>query len=114
MHITGGQTDKIAFEPGQQHAVNAFTVEILAQFRVGQSERVIEFAIGVGKTREIVEMIRREKFGGAFFGTKMYEGQMTAFIFELRAKFGELGDRLATKRSAKVAQEDEKEWLVER
>ena len=31
-----------------------------------------------------------------------------------RAKFGELGDRLATKGSTKVAEEDEEEWAVSR
>ena len=72
-----------------------------------QAESVIEFAVGIGKTREVVEMIRSEKFRSAVFGSEMDEGKTRAFCFESRAKFGELGDRLATKRSAKVAQEDE-------
>ena len=70
---------------------------------MGQAEGIVEFAIGIGEAREIVEMIRSEKFAGTFFGAEMDEGQVGTFGFELGAKFGELGDRLATERSAKVA-----------
>lgn len=114
LYISSGKTDKITFEPGEQHAVDAFSVEILAQFGVGQSKRVVEFAAGIGETRKVVEMIRREKFSGAVFGPEMDEGKTCAFGFELRAKFGELGDRLAAKSSAKVAQEDKQERMIGR
>ena len=39
-----------------------------------QAEGVIKFAVGIRKTREVGEMIRREKLGGAFFGSEMDEG----------------------------------------
>ncbi len=113
LNISGRQADKIAFKPGHQHAIDAFPIEILAQFSVGQAEGVVKLAVGIGNAGEIVEMIGSEKFGGAVFGAKMDEGQAGAFGFEFSAKFGELGDRLATEGSAKVAQEDEQERMVE-
>ena len=74
---------------------------------MGQSKGVVQLSIGIGETRKVVEMIKSEKFRSAVFGAEMDEGKTCAFGFELRANFGELGDRLATKGSAKVAQEDE-------
>ena len=109
LDIAGGEADKITFEPGHQHAVDAFAVEVLAQFGMGQAESVVEFAVGIRKTREVVEMIRREKFCGAVFGAKVHKGDARAPGFELRTKFGELGDRLATEGSAKVAEKDQQE-----
>jgi hypothetical protein len=44
-----------------------------------QAESVIEFAVGIGKTREVVEMIRSEKFRSAVFGSEMDEGKTRAF-----------------------------------
>ena len=77
-----------------------------------QAESVIEFAVGIGKTREVVEVIRREKFGGAVFGAKVHKRDARTPGFELRTKFGELGDRLATEGSTKVAEKDQQDWTV--
>jgi hypothetical protein len=44
----------------------------------------------------------------------MNESQPGAFGLELGAKFGELGDRLATKGSAKVTQKNNQKGLVRR
>ena len=79
-----------------------------------QAESVIEFAVGIGETREVVEMIRREKFGGAVFGAKVHKRDARTPGFELRTKFGELGDRLATEGSTKVAEKDQQERSVDR
>jgi hypothetical protein len=106
LDVAGWEADKIAFEPGHQHEVDTFAIEILAQFGMNQAESVIEFAVGIGKTREVVEVIRREKFGGAVFGAKMHKGDAGTLGFELRTKFGELGDRLATEGSTKVAEKN--------
>jgi hypothetical protein len=114
LHVACGQPDEVAIQPGHQHAVDTFAVEILAQLSVDQAESVIEFAVGVGKTREIVEVIRREKFGGAVFSAEVHKRDARTFGFELRTKFGELGDRLATEGSAKVAEEDQQERAVDR
>ena len=73
LDISCGQADKIAFQPGHQHAVDAFAVEVLAQFGMDQAASVIEFAVGIGETREIIEVIRREKFGGAVFGAEVHK-----------------------------------------
>lgn len=70
---------------------------------MNQAESVIELAVGIGKTREVVEVIRGEKFGGAVFGAEVYKGDARALGFELRTKVRELGDRLATEGSTKVA-----------
>ena len=72
-----------------------------------QAEGVIEFAVGIGETREIIEVIRPEEFGGAVFGAEVRKRDARTLGFELRTKFGELGDRLATESSTKVAQEDQ-------
>ena len=114
LDIAGGATDKIAFEPGHQHAVDAFAVEVLAQFGVDQAESVVEFAVGIGKTREVVEMIRGEEFGGAVFGANVHKRDARTPGFELRTKFGELGDRLATEGSTEVAEKDQQERAVGR
>ena len=79
-----------------------------------QAESVIEFAVGIGETREVVEMIRREKFGGAVFGAKVHKRDARTPGFELRTKFGELGDRLATEGSTEVAEKDQQERSVDR
>jgi hypothetical protein len=86
----------------------------LAQFRVGQAKGIIQFAGGIGETGKIVELVRSEKICGALFGAQVDESQGGAFGFQLRTKFAELGDRLATKGSAKVAEEDQEEWAVGR
>jgi len=114
LYVAGGESDEVAFEPGEQHAVDAFAVEVLAQFRLGQAKGFIQFAGGIGETGKIVELVRSEKFCGALFGAQVDESQGGAFGFQLRTKFGELGDRLAAKGSAKVAEEDQEEWAVRR
>ena len=81
---------------------------------MNQAESVVEFAVGIGKTREVVEVIRREKFGGAVFSAKVDKGDARTLGFELRTKFGELGDRLATEGSTKVAEKDQQERVVDR
>jgi hypothetical protein len=77
-----------------------------------EAESVIQFAVGIGKTWEVFEVIRREKFGGAVFGAEVHKRDVRTLGFELRTKFGELGDRLATKGSAKVAEKDQHDWMV--
>ncbi len=51
---------------------------------------------------------------GKQHGSQMHEGQPGAFGFQFRAEFGELGDRLATKGSAKVAEEHQEQGAVGR
>ena len=109
LRVAGGKADKIAFEPGHQHARDAFAVQILAQFGVGQPKRFVELAIGIREARQIIQFIRSEKFACAFFRTEMHKRDARAFAFDLRAKFRELGDRLAAKGSAKMAQEHQEQ-----
>ncbi len=114
LHIACGQSNEVAIEPGKQHTVNAFAVEVLAQFGVSQAEGLIQLAGRIGETRQIVQFVRSEEFCGALFGSQMHEGQTGPFGFQFAAKLGELGDRLATKGSAKVAQENEQKRMVDR
>jgi len=48
---------------------------------MGQSKGVVQLAIRIGETREVVEMIRSKKFAGAVFGSEMNEGKSSAFGF---------------------------------
>ena len=114
LHIACGQSNEVAIEPGKQHTVNAFAVEVLAQFGVSQAEGLIQLAGRIGETRQIVQFVRSEEFCGALFGSQMHEGQTGPFGFQFAAKFGELGDRLATKGSAKVAEEHQEQRAVGR
>jgi hypothetical protein len=83
LHIAGGKQRKITFEPGHQHAENAFAVEILAQFRAGQTKDFVELAIGVGKTRQIIQLIGREKFAGTLFRAQVHKSDLRALEFDL-------------------------------
>jgi len=108
LHVASRQAGKIAFEPGKQEAVNTFTVQVLTPFRPGQAECFVEFAIGIGEARQVVQFIRSKKFGGAFFRAKVNKRDASAATFDLRSNFRELGDRLAAKTSAEMAQEHKK------
>jgi len=114
LHITGGKQRKIAFEPRHQHAENAFAVEILAQFGAGQTKDFVQLAIGVGKTWQIIQVIGGEKFAGTLFRAQVHKGDLRALEFDLGTKFGKLGDRLATKSSAEMAEEHQQQRAVER
>jgi hypothetical protein len=46
---------------------------------MGQSKGVVQLSIGIGETREVVEMIRSEKSRSAVFGSEMDEGKTRAF-----------------------------------
>ena len=114
LYIASGQSNEVAVEPGKQHAIDAFAIEVLAQLRLSQAEGLIQLAGGIGETRQIVQLVRSEKFGGALFGSQMHEGQTGSFGFQFAAEVGELGDRLATKSSAKVAEEHQEQGAVGR
>ena len=100
---------KIPVHPRHQHAKDGFAIQILAQVSSRQTELFVKLAIGIGKARQIVQFVGREISGRAFFGAQVHERDARAFGLNLGAKFGELGDRLAAKRSAKVTQKDEQE-----
>src|SRR5260370_17304637 len=53
--------------------------------------------------------MRTEKFAGAIFRPEMHKRDARAFVFDLRAQFRELGDRLAAKGSAKMAEEHQEQ-----
>ena len=109
LYIAGRETDKIAIEPGRQHAIDAFAVQILAQFGTGQSKSFIQLAVGISKARQIIQLIRSEKFRCALFRAKVHKRNVRALVFDLRAEFRELGDRLAAKGSTKVAKEHQQQ-----
>jgi len=88
LDIAGGTSDEIALHPSEKHAVDAFTVEILAPLGAGQSKGFVEFAIRIAEAREIVEFIRSEKFGGALFGAQVQECDLRAFGFDLETESG--------------------------
>jgi len=81
---------------------------------VGQPKRLVELAIGIREARQIVQLIGSEKFRGALLRAKMHKRDVRAFVFDLRAQFRELGDRLAAKGSAKMAQEHQEQRPIPR
>ena len=114
LYIAGGQSNEVAVKPGKQHAIDAFAIEVLAQLRLSQAECLVQLAGRIGETRQVVQLVRSEEFGGALFGSQMHKGQTGPFGFQFAAKFGELGDRLATKGSAEVAEEHQEQGAVGR
>ena len=87
LYVARGKSDKIALEPGHQHARDAFAVQILAQFGASQSKRFIELSVGIGKARQIVQMIGSEKFRSALFRAQVHERNLRPLPFDLRTKF---------------------------
>ena len=88
LRIAGGKSDKVAFEPGEEHALNAFGVEILAELGVSEAEGGVKLAAGVREARQVIKFVGSEKFGGAFFRAEVHEGEPRALRLNLRAKFG--------------------------
>jgi len=112
LYVAGGKSDKIALEPGHQHARDAFAVQILAQFGAGQSKRFVELAVWISKARQIVQMIGSKKFRSALLRAQVHERDLRPLLFDLRTKFRELGDRLAAERSAKMAEKHQQQRAV--
>ena len=83
LHIAGGKQGKITFAPGHQRAQNTFAVEILAQFGAGQTKDFVELAIGVGKTRQIIQLIGGEKLTGTLFRAQVHKSDLRALEFDL-------------------------------
>lgn len=88
LDIAGGKPDKVAFEPGEEHALNAFGVEILAELGVSEAEGVVKLAAGVREARQVIKFVGREKFGGAFFRAQVNESERGALRLNLLTKFG--------------------------
>ena len=109
LDVAGGKTDKIAIEPGHQHAIDAFAVQVLAQFGAAQPKRFVQLAVGIGKARQVIQLIRSEKLRSALFCAQVHKRDLRALVFDLRAESRELGDRLAAKGSAKVAKEHQQQ-----
>jgi hypothetical protein len=82
-YVAGRKADKIAFEPGHQHAGDTFAVQILAQFGAGQPKRFVEAAVGIREARQIVQFIGSEKFAGALFRAEMDKRDASALGFDL-------------------------------
>jgi hypothetical protein len=112
LHVARGKPYKIPIEPRHQHAINAFAIQLLAQLGSRQPKNLVEFAVRIGKAWKIVQLVRSEKFCGAVFGPQVHKSDGWALGLNLRTKFGQLGDRLAAKGSAKMAQKDEQEGAI--
>jgi urease beta subunit len=57
LDIASGKADKVAFEPGKEHALNAFGVEILAELGVSEAEGVVKLAAGVREARQVIKLV---------------------------------------------------------
>lgn len=112
LNIAGGEAAEVAIHPGEQHAGDAFAVEILAELGAAQAEGLVEFALRIGEARQVVEMVGGKEFCGALLGAEMNKSDARAFLFDWRAKFAELGDRLAAEGSTKMTEEDEQQGAL--
>jgi hypothetical protein len=57
-------------------------------------------------------LIGSEKFGGTLFRAQVHKSDLRALEFDLCTKFCKLGDRLATKSSAEMAEEHQEQRAV--
>jgi hypothetical protein len=87
-HVARRKSYKVTLEPRYQHTVDTFAVEILAQFRTGQSESVIELALGVAEAGKVVKPVGREELCGAFFGAQMNERDASSSRLQFGTKPG--------------------------
>jgi len=104
-HIPRRRSRPVPLKPGDQHAQNAFVIEILMPFRVRQPERLVELAGWVANSRHIFQLMLAKKLPRLFVAVcKVYECQPRAICLDCFSKFAQLGDRLAAKRSTKMPQ----------
>lgn len=114
LHVAGRKQCEVACHPGHQRPIDTFAIEILAELGACQPKSFVELAVGIGEARKVLQFIRSKKLGGAFFRAEMHKCDACASGLYLRAEIGELGDRLATKGSAKVTQENEQKRALRR
>ena len=107
LHVSSRNQGEVTCQPRQQHSIDAFTVEILAQLGPRQSKSFVKLAVWIGETRKVVQFVGSKEFCRAFFTAQMHERDAGALGFNLGTKAPELGDRLAAEGSAKMPQENE-------
>ena len=107
LDVSGRQTDEVAFEPGKEHAIEAFAIEILTKFGAGQPEGFIEVGVGISEARGVVEFVVSEKGFGFFFGPKMNKSELGAVRFDL------FRDHFAAEGASEVAKKDEEEGPID-
>jgi hypothetical protein len=54
LHVTGRETDKIALQPGYEHAVDTFAIEVLAKTGASKTERIVQDTVRIGEPGEVV------------------------------------------------------------
>jgi hypothetical protein len=94
----------MTFQPCSQRPPDAFQIEVLPPIRTDKSKRLVQPPFRIHDARHVFQLVRRKKFlrFGIVVG-EMHEGDLHAPKFDIAADSSELGDRLAAKRSSKVA-----------
>ena len=94
----------MTFQPCSQHPPDAFQIEILPPVCPDQPKRLVQPRQGISEARHIFQFVGSKEFlRFPFVVGEMHEGELHAPEFDIFADFSELGDRLAAKRSTKVA-----------
>jgi hypothetical protein len=108
--IAGGDSRPMTLGPGCQHPPKAFQIEVLPPVCADQSECLVQTSFGIRNARNIFQFVRHKKFVRfGFIVGEVHEGEQYATEFDIVADFGQLGDRLAAKRSTKVTQKDQQQ-----
>lgn len=112
MDVARGSTGPMPLQPRDNHAKDAFVIQILIPSGAHQSKGAIEITLGIGDAGEVREIVWGEEFLRFLVSVgKVDEGKLGALGFNLGSEFAELGDRLATKGSTKVTKKDKQNWL---
>ena len=98
------------FHPSSQHARNAFRIDVLSPVCADESESLVKMSVGIRDAGDVFQFVWNKKFVRfGFIVGEMHESESHALEFNIVADFGQLGDRLAAKRSTKVAQKDQQQ-----
>ena len=91
-------------QPCSQHPPDAFQIEILPPVCPDEPKRLVQPRFGISEAGHIFQFVRSKEFlRFGFVVREVHEGEVHASKFNIIAGFSELGDRLAAKRSTKVA-----------
>jgi hypothetical protein len=109
LHVSGREPDEMSLHPCGQHPEDAFAIQVLSQLSAHQAKCLVEVAVDVAEALNIGQAVGLEEALGSSFIGQMDKSETRPFGLDCLALLRELGDRLAAKRSTKVAQEDQEQ-----
>jgi len=66
--VACGEAYEVAVEPGDEHAREAFAIEILAEFGAREAESLIELGVGIAEAGDVGKFVVGEEVSGFFLG----------------------------------------------